>query len=143
MVIIPSPLISVNILAPILYIIVYTNALFIHNTKHILHLIIKSQFLLTAMWLNRHVDLLFMYHNKKSIIETGEGFTVAGELLMNISNDERERTIFRNRRIALADQESNMITALRVAGTEEYEIWHGIIADKNAAIADADLLRMF
>ena len=38
---------------------------------------------------------------------------MAGELLMSISKDERERAIFRNRRIALADQESNRITAER------------------------------
>lgn len=38
---------------------------------------------------------------------------------MGISNDERERAIFRNRRIAKADQESNMITAMRNARTEE------------------------
>ena len=44
------------------------------------------------------------------VIETKEGLAVAGELLMSISKDERERAIFRNRRIALADQESNRIT---------------------------------
>ena len=32
---------------------------------------------------------------------------------MSISKDEREKAIFRNRRIALADQESNRITAER------------------------------
>ena len=40
---------------------------------------------------------------------------MAGELLMSISKDERERAIFRNRRIAMADKESNMITAVRNA----------------------------
>ena len=47
------------------------------------------------------------------VIESKEGLAVAGELLMNISKDERERAIFRNRRIAMADQESNRITAVR------------------------------
>ena len=63
---------------------------------------------------------------------------MAGELLMSISKDERERAIFRNRRIALADQESNMIAALRVSRTEEREIWQSVIADKDAALADKD-----
>ena len=40
---------------------------------------------------------------------------MAGELLMSISKDERERANFRNRRIAMADKESNMITAVRNA----------------------------
>ena len=38
---------------------------------------------------------------------------MAGEVLMSISKDERERAIFRSRRIALADQESNRVTAER------------------------------
>ena len=45
------------------------------------------------------------------VIESKEGLAVAGEVLMSISKDERERAIFRSRRIALADQESNKITA--------------------------------
>jgi len=45
------------------------------------------------------------------VIESKEGLAVAGEVLMSISKDERERAIFRNRRIALADLESNLITA--------------------------------
>ena len=40
---------------------------------------------------------------------------MAGELLMSISKDERERAIFRNRRIAMADKESNRITVERNA----------------------------
>ena len=38
---------------------------------------------------------------------------MAGEVLMSISKDEREKAIFRSRRIALADQESNRVTAER------------------------------
>ena len=49
------------------------------------------------------------------VIESREGLAVAGEVLMGISKDERERAIFRNRRIAKADQESNRITAVRNA----------------------------
>ena len=47
------------------------------------------------------------------VIESKEGLAVAGEVLMGISKDERERAIFRNRRIAKSDQESNRITAMR------------------------------
>ena len=47
------------------------------------------------------------------VIESKEGLSVAGEVLMNISNDEREKAIFRSRRIAMADRESNRITAER------------------------------
>ena len=47
------------------------------------------------------------------VIESKEGLAVAGEVLMSISKDERERAIFRSRRIALADQESNRVTAER------------------------------
>ena len=53
------------------------------------------------------------------VIESKEGLAVAGEVLMNISKDERERAIFRSRRIALADQESNRITLVRSARKEE------------------------
>jgi hypothetical protein len=48
------------------------------------------------------------------VIESKEGLTVAGEVLMSISKDERERAIFRNRRIYKADQESNIRTAEKV-----------------------------
>jgi len=48
------------------------------------------------------------------IIESKEGLAVAGEVLMSISQDERERAIFRNRRIALANLESDRVTAERI-----------------------------
>jgi predicted transposase/invertase (TIGR01784 family) len=47
------------------------------------------------------------------VIESREGLAVAGEVLMSISKDERERAIFRNRRIAIADRESDRVTAER------------------------------
>ena len=53
------------------------------------------------------------------VIESEEGLAVAGEVLMSISKDERERAIHRNRRIALADRESDRVTADRVSRTEE------------------------
>jgi predicted transposase/invertase (TIGR01784 family) len=52
------------------------------------------------------------------VIESEEGLAVAGEVLMSVSKDERERAIFRNRRIALADRESDMATAERVGRSE-------------------------
>jgi len=68
------------------------------------------------------------------VIETREGLAVAGELLMSISKDERERAIFRNRRIAIADRESNMAQAL----LNEREKWQDALAGKDAEIADKD-----
>jgi len=77
------------------------------------------------------------------VIESKEGLAVAGEVLMSISKDERERAIFRSRRIALADQESNRVTAERnmkvalakaeKAGEEaEREKWQSVVASKDA-----------
>ena len=48
------------------------------------------------------------------VIESEEGLAVAGDVLMSISKDERERAIFRSRRIALADRESDRVTIERV-----------------------------
>jgi len=63
-------------------------------------------------------------------------------MLMSISKDEQERAKLRNRRIALADHESNMITAKRVAREEGYreadEKWQGVIADKDVRIAELE-----
>ena len=47
------------------------------------------------------------------VIESGEALNVAGELLMSISRDERERAIYRSRRMYQTDQESNRITVRR------------------------------
>jgi len=52
------------------------------------------------------------------IIESKEALNVAGELLMSISQDERERAIFRSRRMYQSDQESNMRTARNEGHTE-------------------------
>ena len=43
---------------------------------------------------------------------------MAGELLMGISQDERERAIFRSRRMYQSDQESNLRTAMYNARNE-------------------------
>ena len=63
---------------------------------------------------------------------------MAGEVLMSISQDERERAIFRNRRIALADLESNMVTAKRIGKAE------GLAEGRATGLADVarNLLKM-
>ena len=74
------------------------------------------------------------------VIESKEGLAVAGEVLMSISKDEREKAIFRNRRIALADQESNKITAernLKIALAKAEKENTIAIAKKLLAIGDS------
>ena len=44
------------------------------------------------------------------IIASKEALLVAGELLMNVSQDERERAVFRSRRMFQTDLESNLAT---------------------------------
>jgi hypothetical protein len=46
------------------------------------------------------------------VIESKEALNVAGEILMSISTDERERAIFRSRRMYQSDMESNRLTEL-------------------------------
>lgn len=52
-------------------------------------------------------------HRKKvnEVIESEEVLSVAGELLMHISQDERERAIFRSRKKYQTDYQSDMATA--------------------------------
>lgn len=45
------------------------------------------------------------------VIASKEVLQMAGELLMNISQDERERAVFRSRRMYQTDQQSNLATA--------------------------------
>jgi predicted transposase/invertase (TIGR01784 family) len=52
------------------------------------------------------------------VLESREGLNVAGEVLMSISKDEKERAIFRSRRMYRSDLESNLITAERRGRTE-------------------------
>jgi predicted transposase/invertase (TIGR01784 family) len=51
------------------------------------------------------------------VIESKEVLKVAGTLLTGISQDERERAIFRSRRMYQSDQDSNMVTVKREAET--------------------------
>ena len=67
------------------------------------------------------------------------GIPLAGKLLMSISQDERERAIFRSRRMAQTDMDSNIATAEergeRRGMEKEREKWQGMVADKDAEIA--------
>ena len=45
------------------------------------------------------------------VIQSKEALQMAGELLMSISQDERERAVFRSRRMYQTDQQSNIATA--------------------------------
>ena len=45
-----------------------------------------------------------------SVIESKEALQMAGNLLMNISQDERERAVFRSRRMYQSDMDSNIAT---------------------------------
>jgi predicted transposase/invertase (TIGR01784 family) len=52
------------------------------------------------------------------ILQSREGLTVAGEVLMSISKDERERAILRSRRIYQADLESDLATSKNIGRAE-------------------------
>jgi len=52
------------------------------------------------------------------VIESKEALNVAGELLKGISQDERERAVFRSRRMYQSDMESNWLTARDVGRAE-------------------------
>ncbi len=69
------------------------------------------------------------------VIESEEVLTVASDLLMNISQDEKERAIFRSRKKFRMDHESDMATSRDLGRQEEREKWRGIVADKDAEIA--------
>jgi predicted transposase/invertase (TIGR01784 family) len=72
------------------------------------------------------------------VIESREELAVAGEVLMGISKDERERAIFRSRRIALAEYESNMLTAERIGEQRSDKKWQNVVAEKDNMLAEKD-----
>ena len=59
---------------------------------------------------------------------------MAGELLMGISKDQRERAIFRSRRKFQSDRESDLITAKRIGREESDAKWRDVIAAKEASL---------
>mgnify|MGYP001057320010 CR=1 FL=1 len=55
------------------------------------------------------------------VIESKEALQMAGDILLNISQDERERAVFRSRRMYRTDEQSNLATA-RDNGRKEREV---------------------
>ena len=60
---------------------------------------------------------------------------MASALLQQISRDERERAIFRSRRMAETDRISDLLTAEARGEIRERERWQSIIVGKDAEIA--------
>ena len=63
-------------------------------------------------------SIFFRYANERSyretvnkVIESKEALQMAGDILMNISQDERERAVFRSRKMYRTDEQSNLATA--------------------------------
>jgi len=63
---------------------------------------------------------------------------MARDVLINVSQDERERARNRSRRMWQTDYESDMYTSKEQGRQEERDIWQGVIASKDAEIADKD-----
>ena len=64
------------------------------------------------------------------VIETKEALQMAGNQLMSVSKDERERAIFRSRRMYQSDQDSNIATAeSRGEQRKAFDIAMNMLAD--------------
>jgi predicted transposase/invertase (TIGR01784 family) len=68
------------------------------------------------------------------VLASKEALQMAGDLLMSVSKDERERAIFRSRRMFQSDQESNIATAekrgeIRGEKRKAFAIAKNMIAD--------------
>ena len=74
----------------------------------------------------RYADVPEYRETVNRIIESKEVLQVAGNLLMSVSKNEKERAIFRSRRIFQTDQQSNIATAEYRA---KLEIARKMIAD--------------
>jgi len=59
----------------------------------------------------RYADVLEYRETVNKVIESKEVLQVAGNLLMNVSKDEKERAVFRSRRMFESDRQSNIATA--------------------------------
>jgi predicted transposase/invertase (TIGR01784 family) len=66
----------------------------------------------------QYADIPTHRETVNKIIETKEALQMAGELLMSISQDERERAVFRSHRMFQTDLESNMATAKDIGRRE-------------------------
>ena len=63
---------------------------------------------------------------------------MAATLLRKISKDERERAIFRSRRMAETDRISDLLTAEEKGERRSDKKWKKVVAKKDAALADKD-----
>ena len=61
---------------------------------------------------------------------------MAATLLREISKDERERAIFRSRRMAETDRISDLLTAEEKGERRSDKKWKKVVAKKDAALAD-------
>ena len=59
----------------------------------------------------RYADIPEYRETVNKVISSKEALQMAGNLLMSVSKDERERAIFRSRRMYQSDQDSNIATA--------------------------------
>ena len=59
----------------------------------------------------RYADIRKYRSTVNEIIESKEAMQMAGDLLMSVSQDERERAVFRSRRMYQTDMQSNWNTA--------------------------------
>jgi predicted transposase/invertase (TIGR01784 family) len=73
------------------------------------------------------------------VIDSKEALQMAGDLLMSVSKDERERAIFRSRRMFQSDQDSNIATA-EYRGEIRGEARGAKIGEKKKALAIAQNL---
>jgi hypothetical protein len=59
------------------------------------------------------------------VIRSKEALQMAGSLLMNVSKDERERAVYRSRRMYQTDMQSNLATAFRSFSLIRYTLFSG------------------
>jgi len=59
-----------------------------------------------------YADIPSQRERVNKIIESKEALQMAGELLMSISQDEKERAVFRSRKMYQTDMDSNLATAM-------------------------------
>ena len=71
------------------------------------------------------------------VIESEEVLTVAGNLLMSVSQNERERAIFRSRRMYQSDEDSNKATIRdRAIAERNFEIARKLLQRNSMTIAE-------
>jgi len=78
------------------------------------------------------------------IINEKEEIGMAASILQEVSQDEREKALFRSRKMYEMDMYSNMKTCERIGEMRSDEKWKVVIADKDAEIADknAEIARL-